>query len=174
MINLYIKKNDDGLKKIPLIFNFYDNINRVPLEIIFDEASKYRQGINIDNYNEETGTFITFKFDRETNILCSITFVSINEENIFYKEFTKNINYIGDEYQFYVNEFSVRTNYETKLLFDSNSRSILFCFDNIKLSELNFYSADKNLLLGIDLNNNLKSICLRDLEEDNIKRFLNL
>lgn len=172
MINLTIKKYD--FQHVPLIYYFYDDINRIPLEIILDESSKYREGINIDNYDEGAGSFITFKFDKETYVLCNITFVSINEENIIYKEFTKIINDVRGEYQFYVNEFNVRTNYETQLMFDANSNSVLLYFGNIDLSSLIFYSADKNLLLGIDVNNNLKSILLRNLEEENIKLILNL
>lgn len=176
MINLSIIKKDD-FESTPLIYNFYDDINGIPLEIIFDLSSKYREGINISNYDEETREFITFKFDKETNVLCDITVVSINEEKIIYEGFKKKINHVEGNYQFYINNINsdfIRTNYAMKLMYDSDHNSILICFNNIDLKKMDFYCADENLLLGVNSENNLASIFLRNLKNEEIKQFLNL
>lgn len=175
MINLFIKKK---IKNTSLIYHFYNDINRIPLEIIFDDNSKYRKGINIDNYNEVSGDFITFKFDIETKILCNITFVSINEKNIVNERIIRNIKTIEGYHDFYVNnindEHNMRMNHETKLIFDSDNNSVLICFNNIDFKKNNFYSVDERLYLGINFNNDLSSILLRNLKIGEIEQFLNL
>lgn len=173
MINLIVIKSEN-FQNISLTYHFYDDINRIPLEIILDESAGYREGINVNNYDENTRQFITFKFDKDTKILCNITFVSINEENIIYEEFINNINIAEGQYLFYINDFNTRTNYETKLMFDSKSNSLLIYFNNIEPNNLNFYFVDKNLLLGLDTYNNLNAILLKNLDLDDIKLFLNL
>ncbi|MDH6252848.1 hypothetical protein M2347_002575 [Chryseobacterium sp. H1D6B] len=173
MINLLIKKNNN--QDVHLIYDFYNDINRIPLEIILDTNSVYKQGIDIDNYDEQGGSFITFKFDKETNVLCSITFTSINEKNIIYEEFLENINNAEGSYQFYIinNQLRTRTKDKVSLILDSNN-DILISFDDADCKKLNFYGIDENLFLGVDLNNNLKSILLKGLKEEDIKQFLNL
>lgn len=172
MINLLVRKEED-LQNFFLKYLFYDDINRIPLEIVFDETSKHRESITIDNYDEKNGSFITFSFDKDKKSLDNITFISINEANIIYKEFKGNINTTEGYYRFYIDKFDVRSDYETMVIVDY-SNSVLFSFNDIELNELTFYSADDNLSLGIDSKNHLRGILFKDLEENNLKQFLNL
>lgn len=174
MINLSVKNNN--FENIPLIYHFYDDINRIPLEIIFDISSRYREGIIIDNYDEKTGSFITYKFEKETKILCNITIVSIDETGIIYSNFIKNIKTIEGYYQFCINgdDFNTRMGFKTSFTFDNKSNSVLISFDETDFTKLDFYKVDKNLFIGIDSNKNFMGILFKNLKDDEIKKFLNL
>lgn len=57
------------------VFNFYDEIFRIPLEIIFSKETKMKTGRNRDNLSDQS--FIEFKFNDSTLELGLITIISL-------------------------------------------------------------------------------------------------
>ena len=162
-------------KDIHLTYQFYEDANRIPLEIVLEADSAFQEGITIDNHDEEMGGFIAFKFDASTKSLGNITFVSIHEGTVFHEELTKAIYNIDGKYKFYLNNAdAVRTNYETRFLVDNHRQSILICFGDADGTGLTFYDADEHLSLGVDARNDLKSILLKNLKEQEIRQMLNI
>lgn len=175
MINLSIIPNEN-LKDISLIYHFYEDTGRIPLEIFFNAYSAYQEGITIDNYDGETGNFITFKFDTVSKSLVNITFVSVNGKNIIPENFMENIHAAEGSYQFCLhdNKAAQRTYHTTQILCDVQCQNIMVFFGKADVNALTFHDADEHLSLGLDTDYNLKSILLKKLEKEQIKQILNL
>jgi|GEM_PF-2809789 len=150
------------------VFNFYDEISRIPLEIVFSKEIKMKTGRNRDNLSDQS--FIEFKFNDSTLELGLITFISLKSFQLL--ENVKNQKFIStDRYIMYLddmkNEEFIRFNHDTEI-YKINS-ALLIQFDSLDQETLNYYSLNHRLSIGVNDGMELKSLFIDNIQQVEIE-----
>lgn len=150
------------------VFNFYDEIFRIPLEIIFSKETKMKTGRNRDNLSDQS--FIEFKFNDSTLELGLITIISLksfqlleNIKNQKFKSANQYIMYLDDM----KNEEFIRYNHDTEI-YRINS-ALLIQFESFGKEALNYYSLNSRLSIGVNDCMELKSLFIDDIQQKEIE-----
>jgi hypothetical protein len=154
--------------KPKIIYSFYDDINRIPLEIIFKPDLIYTESIWRDNL--KNGSFIEFRFCKLTGEVVSLTIVSL--ENFIETLFLEDLIFANREHPItmflHATELKEekRRSYEQIRILKIDTQ-LLLLFGKTILKELLFYNLDEEKLSVGVLNNEVKAILIDCKTYDN-------
>lgn len=151
-----------------VIFKFYDDFTRIPLEIFFSKTTEIKKGKSRDNLSNNS--FIEFKFNKLTLELDVISFVSLKYsqllEDIKKEKFTS-VSWYKMYLDDMINEEFLRYNYDTNIYLVNSA--MLIQFGNFDKDVLNYYSLNHRLSIGVNKYMELKSLFIDDIQQNEIE-----
>ena len=154
-MNLKFKISNNPIK---LELEVYNSVNRIPFSI--NNSSLGTMPTSIYRELSDGNNFIEFWFEKETRKLYEISFVSIQENSV---RLNTNNCFAGHEYYECFLADSENSVVSTPMQILRDEYSLLFYWGK---KTVNSYLISNNCALGVDLNNELSSICLINLSKE--------
>jgi len=137
----------------------YNSLNRIPFTLKLNNAEILPETIYSRNLSGEN--FLEYRFDKATKQLYEITLVTIQNDTIV-KLPEEPLCKINDFFTCYIDE-DCELNISLPIQILRSNNLLSFIWSN---KDLDYYPIAENCIVGVDINNNLCYVSLKNLNED--------